>query len=237
MEHNLDLIGLNGQNNSEHLRKQMTSNRIFDILSKAIVRMELIPGALLSEADIAKRSGVSRQPVREAFIKLEEAQLVEIRPQRGTFVRLISQREVKEMNFIREAIEVSIGQQAVKTATDENIKRMQDIIRRQEEVDENDNALFLQLDEAFHSEIARSAHCEYAIHILSRMKLQMDRVRFLSTPRATPIQVLITQHHQILRSIERRKEIEVEAAIREHMEQILYSLPKLAQTYPDIFSE
>lgn len=237
MEHILNTITLATQDNNESLRKQMASNRIFDILSKAIVQMELIPGTLLSEADIAKRLGVSRQPVREAFIKLEEAQLVEIRPQRGTFVRLISQKEVKEIGFIREAIEVAIMRKAVQSATSENIERLHAIIDQQKQVDENDNVLFLQLDEAFHSEIARSAQCEYAIRILSRMKLQLDRVRFLSTPKATPIQKLISQHSLILRGIERRKEIEVEAATREHMEQIIYSLPILVETYPDIFSE
>ena len=53
-------------------------------LRQGIAALKLRPGEALSEKDIAARFGVSRQPVREAFIKLSEAGLVEIRPSRGT---------------------------------------------------------------------------------------------------------------------------------------------------------
>ena len=60
--------------------------QVMRALRDAIVRIELTPGTVISEADIARRFGVSRQPVREAFIKLQEAGLVAVRPQRGTEV-------------------------------------------------------------------------------------------------------------------------------------------------------
>ena len=70
--------------------------------------LRLQPGQALSETEISKQFGVSRQPVREAFIKLAEAGLVEIRPQRGTFVVPITQRDVLQARFIREAVEVAV---------------------------------------------------------------------------------------------------------------------------------
>ena len=65
-------------------------------LRQAIVTMRIRPGEMLSEQDIARRFGVSRQPVREAFIKLGEANLVRILPQRGTLVVKISRAAVED---------------------------------------------------------------------------------------------------------------------------------------------
>ena len=55
-------------------------------LRKSIIELTLLPGARLSEHDIAARLGVSRQPVREALIRLAEAGVVQIQPQRGPHV-------------------------------------------------------------------------------------------------------------------------------------------------------
>ena len=57
--------------------------RVYRQLREAIVSLRLLPGNSLSEAEVAKQMGTSRQPVREAFIKLSEAGLVQVRPQRG----------------------------------------------------------------------------------------------------------------------------------------------------------
>ena len=81
-------------------------------LRQAIIASELRPGEALSEKEIAGRFGVSRQPVREAFIKLSEAGLVQILPSRGTYVMKISLREVANARFVREAVECSLARAA-----------------------------------------------------------------------------------------------------------------------------
>jgi DNA-binding GntR family transcriptional regulator len=81
-------------------------------LRQAIVTMRIRPGEMLSEQDIARRFGVSRQPVREAFIKLGEADLVRILPQRGTLVVKISRAAVEDARFIREAVECAVARAA-----------------------------------------------------------------------------------------------------------------------------
>ena len=65
-----------------NFRQGSMSSRVHDLLREAIIQLRLRPGNLLSETELARQFGVSRQPVREAFIKLAEAGLVEIRPQR-----------------------------------------------------------------------------------------------------------------------------------------------------------
>ena len=88
------------------------NQQIYRYLRKDIVTCIIQPGSLLSEKEVSARFNVSRQPVREAFIKLAEAGLVQVLPQRGTFVRKISARRVADGRFIREAVEVSVVRRA-----------------------------------------------------------------------------------------------------------------------------
>lgn len=226
------------EDESARLRQGTIGYRVFEALKQGVVQLHLRPGNLLSEAEVAKQLGVSRQPVREAFIKLAEAGLVEIRPQRGTFVVLISRREVENARFIREAIEVAVARKAAEEADAKAISRIRETLVRQREAHEREDiAAFLRHDEAFHQAIARSVDCEHAWRVLETMKAQMDRVRYLSMPLATPVETLIRQHQAILDAIEAHAPEDAEKAMREHLSEILTSLPKVAAANPDLFVE
>ena len=218
-------------------RRQATiGSRVFDLIRQAIVQLQFRPGNPLSEAEIARQLGVSRQPVREAFIKLSDSGLVEVRPQRGTFVRLISMREVENARFIREAIEVAIVRKAATTASAADLDGLVHLIADQKAISRSgDNVAFLRLDEMFHQAIAKSADCEDAWRVLESLKTQMDRVRFLSLPKATPLKLIIEQHDRIIEGIKTHSPERAEAAMRQHLSEILVSLPRLAAKYPSLF--
>ncbi len=218
------------------LKPATMSYRVFEALKLAIVQLQLRPGNLLSEAEVAKQLGVSRQPVREAFIKLAEVGLVEIRPQRGTFVVLISRRDVENARFIREAIEVAVVRKAADAARPDELGRLNTLLARQREASEaGDHAYFLRLDEAFHQTIARSVDCEHAWRVIESLKAQMDRVRYLSIPLATPIDTLIAQHERIAAAITAHDAEEAATEMQQHLSEILTSLPKIEAANPDMF--
>ena len=223
--------------NNLRLRSATTGGRVFETLRQNIVRLQLLPGTHLSEAELAKQLGVSRQPVREALIKLEEVGLVEIRPHRGSYVRLISQREVGNVSFLREAIEAAIVREAAEYATPADIASLDGILVEQRAIAENDTVGFHRLDEAFHQALAFSANREDAWHILDRLQLQMDRVRFLSFPGLPPISALVEQHTHIVEGIRHHDPDTTEAAMREHLREIYKSLPKLARQHPELFTD
>jgi len=213
-------------------------NRVFDALRDAIVQLRLRPGNPLSEAEVARQLGVSRQPVREAFIKLAEIGLVEIRPQRGTFVMLISIRQVQNVRFVREAIEVAVVRKAALEASPKRIEEFRRILDAQRDAERRgDHMEFLRLDEGFHQSLAYAADSDYAWRVLENLKAQMDRVRHLSMPDATPIDVLVGQHAAIVDAIARHAPDDAEAAMRTHLSEILLSLPRLAQAHPELFSD
>jgi DNA-binding GntR family transcriptional regulator len=234
LEVELDLL----PDDSQRVRQATMGTRVFEALRQAIVQLQLRPGNPLSEADIGRQLGVSRQPVREAFIKLAEAGLVEIRPQRGTFVRLISVREVRNARFLREAIEIAVTRKAAQEATSRQIQSLRRIVEDQKAVArDGTNRDFLRLDEIFHQEIAAAANCEEAWRVIEGLKAQMDRVRYLSLPDATPLSTIIAQHEKVVEAIGSGKPDNAESAMREHLSEILISLPRLAVEKADFFAD
>lgn len=219
-------------------RQSTMGSHVFDVLRQAIVQLKLKPGNAVSETEIAKQLGVSRQPVREAIIKLADAGLVEVRPQRGTYVLLISKREVETARFLREAIEVAIARKAAETVGPKAAPDLRACIAQQKMAENNGVYIeFLRLDEQFHQTIARISDCESAWKVLEGLKAQMDRVRFLSMPMATPVATLVAQHDAITEAIIAGDPDHAEETVRIHLREILKSLPKLAAQYPDLFVE
>jgi GntR family transcriptional regulator, rspAB operon transcriptional repressor len=210
--------------------------QVHRLLRQAVITNRLSPGQALSEQEIAAGLKVSRQPVREAFIKLAEAGLVQILPQRGTRVTRISAKQVMDARFVREAIEVAVVRRACARFDRDALRAAERAIAMQEEAArEDDDERFLRLDDEFHRALALGIDCERAWRVVEGVKVQMDRVRYLSFDDATPMERLIEQHRAILTAIRTRDAEAAEAAMRTHLSEILTSLPLLASRLPELF--
>lgn len=217
-------------------RAPSIADQVFHTLRSAIVTMRLKPGEALSEQEIADRLKVSRQPVREAFIKLRENELVRVRPQRGTFVMKISAGAVTNARFVREAVECAIVHEAARRITKADLAALAGLLAEQRKAERDDDPeAFFVLDEEFHRAIAAASGCTYAWKVIESAKAQMDRVRFLSLPEATPMRRLIAQHKAILDGIASRSGKSAAQAVQVHLREILSSLPRLAAKYPAMF--
>jgi DNA-binding GntR family transcriptional regulator len=208
------------------------------LLRRSIAELRLPPGSALSEKEIAARYGVSRQPVREAFIKLSEAGLVEIRPSRGTWVMKISVREVANARFVREAIETEIARHAARLATPAHIDALQALIVGQKvAAARGDFAGFNTLDETFHRALADIVRNDFALRIVEAARFQTDRVRLLSLPDASPLNVLIAQHEAILNALAAGDGDGAAHAMSRHLREILLALPSIAAAHPEFFDD
>ena len=210
--------------------------QIFRALRQAIFVGQMVPGTPLSEKEVSDMFHVSRQPVREAFIKLAEAGVLQVLPQRGTFVRKISPRRVREGRFIREAIETAVARKAAESITDDQLLQLGENLRDQKLAAKvNDTSRFLALDEAFHYSIAQSIDCIAAWETIQDIKAQMDRVRYLSLPEVSPLDLLIRQHTKIVSALRAHDPAAAEQAMRAHLREILVSLGPVAARNPDWF--
>src|SRR5512146_2696502 len=96
-------------------------------------------GEQLSEASLAAQLGISKTPVREALLRLRGDGLIDIQPQRGTFVFSLTAQQVEEICDFRELVEVSAlaaGMRArqveLTAALDANLNRMAEAQERRE---------------------------------------------------------------------------------------------------------
>ena len=82
--------------------------QVFETLKREILDLKLEPGRMVSENEICERFGVSRTPVRDALRLLQEQGFVETVPYRGTYVTLLSLDNIKQMIYMRVAVETMV---------------------------------------------------------------------------------------------------------------------------------
>ena len=203
-------------------------------LRGAIVSNRLEPGTRISEAEIGQRHGVSRQPVREAFIRLAEEGLLEIRPQRGTFVRKISIPAVLDARFVREAIEADVARACALKASVDLVRDLRAQLDDQRALGARDPAGFVDLDDRFHRRLAIGAGRPGAWAVIDGMKSQMDRVRRLTAARL-PFDHLLIQHSAIVEAIAAGNARAAEAAMRQHLQGMLSDLAAIQAACPQHF--
>jgi len=196
------------------------SDQVFDALQQRILTLELPPQTRISEADVSKKMGVSRQPVREAFKRLAKLGFLIIRPQSSTMVSLISERDVLRAKFIRIALEVHTCRTACEVITSEGIGALNDLIAQQRAaVEANDKRLFHALDEAFHREICVQSGVGFVWDLILDSKAHMDRIRMLSLD-ATSQRLALDEHLVIFEAITNRKPDDAAAAFAQHLSRI-----------------
>lgn len=198
------------------------ADQVYDRLLSDIVRGVLPPGTPMAELDLCQRLGVSRTPVREALIKLADADLVRILPQRGSFVAPISFEAFRNAQFIREHLECALVGEAVRYIDATSLRELTEIIERQEEAAAVGlGEAFYEHDEAFHDAIARLSRYVGVWTVIRQTKIHFDRVRHLTLVLDVDhIPLLIEQHREILQGLADCNEGQAVAAMRRHLREV-----------------
>ena len=208
--------------------------QVYQLLKQGIIEARYRPGERASEVEIARQLQVSRQPVREAFIRLQSDGLLDIRPQRGTFVQKISVDAVMNARFLREAIEADMVALVASDKDPRVIGNLRKQLKAQRKVSELHPVKFMKLDDMFHQTLAEAADKSQAWDAIDELKTHMDRVRFLSFNHFH-IARLIVQHTAIVDAIEAGSSIDAVNQIRQHLREIITSLPTIAHENPEYF--
>lgn len=188
---------------AKHPRDHRRSvDEVFDYLHAEISALKLKPGDKISEAEIAAHFGVSRQPVRDAFSRLENQGLLLIRPQRATEVKRFSSREIEKARFVRSAIEMEVLRRASAKCQPHHKALLDACLADQEEiVAANDYRKFGELDYVFHKSICDIADADYAFDVISAEKAKVDRLCVLSHKKETRLPMLLEDHKAIAEAI------------------------------------
>lgn len=209
--------------------------QMHDILRRRIIAGDLLPGTRISEQEIASKYELSRQPVREAFIRLTGEGLIEVRPQRGSYISRIDMEWVLGTRFIRESVEADIVRLAARRARPPQVQALRAILERQERIAQGDAKALVILDEEFHSSLAALAGQMLVWHHLQGLKMHLDRVRHLISAR-TPKDVMLDQHRAVVDAIAAADPDRAEAAMRQHLRRVFDDLPAIVQLSPQYFA-
>ena len=204
-------------------------------LRKRIISGDLTPGMRLSEQEIADQYDMSRQPVREAFIRLAGEGLLEVRPQRGTFVTRINMDWVLDTRFIRESVEADIVRIATRMARPDDVVRLNHLLTLQAALMPGETAELVALDEEFHATLAAIADKTLVWGHLQGLRIHLDRVRHLVSA-VTPLEVMLEQHRNIVDAIAARDTDRAEALMRLHLRRVFEDLPAIVKLSPELFN-
>lgn len=207
---------------------------IYQTIRTDIIRMRLRPGERLSEKELGLRFGTSRTPVREAIVRLVEDGLIEVRPQRGTYVARISLQAVQRARFVRSALELAIIREAAEHGVSEAVLEEAKRAIASQENARSDPERFTTADDMFHRTFANGVGYGDIWSVVENQKAQFDRIRFLSIPNVTPVDHLIEQHRMILSAVEARDPDRAENTLREHLSIVVGTATALMQISPDL---
>ncbi len=147
-------------------------NRIaYREIEELIVTLQLAPGAVLSEADLARRLGISRTPVREALQRLAREGLVRIMPRRGLLVTEVNVEKQLRMLEARREIERFLARHAAERRIDAEKRAFLAIAEVLAEAGaDRDEVAFTRADRDLNNAVARAARNEFAVEAIGLMQ-------------------------------------------------------------------
>ncbi|MBR0897077.1 GntR family transcriptional regulator [Bradyrhizobium tropiciagri] len=144
---------------------------IYENLRSDILSCELAPGDEIREQDLAERYAVSRQPVRDALLRLEREHLVTVQPRQGYRVNPISLSDARDLLRFRLALEPACVAEAIESAPDSILKSL-DQFRRFSGSHED----FIAYNRGFHSALAHASGNRRMAATLCDLIGQADRL-------------------------------------------------------------
>jgi DNA-binding GntR family transcriptional regulator len=200
--------------------KIATRDKVYSILSRAIFQGDLKPGQRLIESKLAKLMKISRTPVREAIIELEQKGLVVSSPPKGVKVApLPTKEELIEFYDINSVLRGLTARKAIKNITSKNIKHLEEIITESERFLKEDSLKEIaRLNLRFHDIIDESSESKELILLLNYV-YKKSRERFSEIiSQKNRQRKSIEEHKEILKALKEKDEKLVEQLMRRHIE-------------------
>lgn len=207
------------------------------VLLHNIMHLELVPGSAVSENELSSALGVSRTPVREALIELGRRGLVEIYPQRGSYISKIDYHLIEESRLMRLVLENSVLQQACRGLSAESLDALDSNLKQSRACAKSPNPQdFLELDNQFHRLLFEAVGRGWTYGVVHAQMIHFDRLRALSV-KSTDNTRLVRDHEDILYAIERNDEELAQMLMTRHLTRYQADQAKLQELYPDYFSD
>lgn len=211
-------------------------------LRDRIVSLAYPPGQMIFENEIAAEFGVSRTPVRQAFLRLAIDDLLQILPQRGARVSYLSRVKVREAQAVRESLEATAFAEVARRWDEDDpacralLADLTAILADQDAaVAAEDYIAFTRHDEAYHSAILRFAGNQTLLAIVGEMRLVLNRVRYVELAEVHHDAAAVGHHRDILAAIRRNDVAGTTGRLITHLKLLEAFRETLFDTRADIF--
>lgn len=219
-------------------RKLPAAEQIYALLREEIITCRIAPNEAISENRVCGMFGVSRSPVRIALTRLAEDGLIDVFPQRGTFVAPIKLRQVRESQFARTALEKALVEVAARHWTKQHSAEAHANMKAQTRHAERGEGWDFYLDnEEFHRLIARAADLEGVWSTVQGVKMLWDRIGHLANRMPGHRQEIIAEHALILAALDSNDERGAVAAMEAHLRSVYNAIARLSPLHRDYFVE
>ncbi len=208
---------MNASNLEKVTRPQSLTTLVTEQIRDLIISDKLALGEQLSEQDLSEQLGVSRTPVREAFQRLEMERLVEIRPQRGTYVFQYDITQLREISELREILEIGALRMAIAHNPDLLSRVLSEKLEEAEAALIKGPAGYQSYDSAFHESLVRASHNREIIEAYMRVSGRIRAIRFRLTRTDELTRSAQKDHRAITKLVLARKYEEAEVRVGKHV--------------------
>ena len=224
---------------NENIKENIYRNLKYNIMS-----LSLKPGEKISESELQTLFNSSKSPIREALAKLKEENLIDVIPQKGTFISKINLKLVESTLFIRKVVEnevltlaknSTLSKKNLIKELNKNFLTMKSIISTCEK---NEDLLTLfKFDKEFHRSIFEFVDKEEVWNIITLSSTHYERFRVLETPELKNILFILDQHQRIIDLLKDKSKCSISFIQDLHVENFTNSFETLLNKYPDYFSK
>lgn len=220
--------------------KVINSNSLNDVtynkIREDIMNMMLEPGTDVSVQKLSERYGVSRTPVREAVVRLQQSGLVEIYPQRKTVVSKIDLKRVNEELFIRTSLESAVVDEFIRKCSELVADTMQELVNKQRKYMEKEHYRdFYAKDNRFHQLIFETAGQELAWYTVENIASHYNRIRLLYGKMKGAEKIVIDNHEKMVTAARQRNVDVMRKVVVDHSNNMLEQLKSMTKQYPHFF--
>ena len=205
------------------------------VLLHNIITLELAPGSAVSENELSLVLNLSRTPVREALIELSKMGLVDIQPQRGSYIAKIDYELVEESRFMRLVLENAVLALVCEGISPEHEEMLRaNMAEETRHLEAGDYPRLFELDTDFHRLLFLSVGKARTYSIIHSQMVHFDRLRALSLKSLKPDKI-VEDHENILYAIGRRDSELAEMLMTRHLTRHRVEKSELIKLYPDYF--
>lgn len=199
-------------------RTRTLTEQAADAIRARIIRGNFALGEALSENMLAAELGVSKTPVREALLQLKLEGLVDIQPQRGSFVFQMSAQEVVELSELREILETAAVLRALRRDRDGLALALGEIVSEMRAaLAGGDFAAYRALDAAFHQAIIDHCGNAFLQESYAGITFRVQTLRTRLSTNSALNSTSLREHGQILAQIAAGDTARLQTLLAEHI--------------------